>query len=199
MVQEVTAFYNDFFTTEDSMGWESKLDGIQPSITDCMNSRLIRPVETSEIKKALFSMNPNKAPGMDGMIPLFFQSFWYILQHDICKAVQSFFQSNCMLKSWNHTLLSFIPKVQQLTKISQFRPISLCNVIYKIIYKILANRMKPSLPTCSSENQSALLARRQILDNIVIAQEYIHYLNNLRKEKTSFVALKLDMAKAYDE
>lgn len=71
MVQEISGYYDNLFASADSMGWEHKLDGINPSITDHMNSRLIRPVLESEIKQAVFAMNPNKVPGMDGMTPFF--------------------------------------------------------------------------------------------------------------------------------
>lgn len=133
VLKEVSDYYENLFQSEDVGGWEAKLEGIPTTITAHMNSRIIRPVEDCEIKKATFSMNSNKAPGMDGMTPLFFQSFWHIIQDDICIAVKSFFQSSFMLKSYNHTLLSFIPKIQHPTNISQFRPISLCNIVYKII------------------------------------------------------------------
>lgn len=136
VLEEVSKFYETLFTSEDMGSWESKVDGIDSTITKHINSRLIRPVEHNEIKIALFSMNPNKAPGMNGMTPLFFQSFWHIVGQDICLAINSFFTSSFMLRAFNHTLLSFIPKIQHPTKISKFRPISQCNVVYKIISKL---------------------------------------------------------------
>lgn len=75
MVSEIFEFYSDLFTIENSMGWESKLNGILSTITGFMNSRIIGLVDNNEIKKVVFSINPNKAPGMNGMTPLFFQTF----------------------------------------------------------------------------------------------------------------------------
>ncbi|KAG5563042.1 hypothetical protein RHGRI_005701 [Rhododendron griersonianum] len=152
----------------------------------------------SEILFALKGMGPTKAPGVDGMTPLFFQSYWPTVGDDVIAAVKSFFHSSNMLRSVNQTLITVIPKVKCPTKPSQFRPISLCTVSYKIITKILANRLKPILPLIISENQSAFIEGRQISDSILIAHELMHSLKNRRHGKTGWVALKLDMAKAFD-
>ena len=94
-----------------------------------MNVNLTRSVDDHEIQKALFSMHPHKAPGPDGMPPFFFQKYWHIFQSDICKVVKDFFFSDKMLAAVNHTLISLIPKVKNPIKVSDFRPISLCNVV----------------------------------------------------------------------
>lgn len=83
-------------------------------------------------------------------------------------------------------------------KISEFRPISLCNVIYKFISKVLANHLKPLLPSIVSENQSAFQAGKVITDNILMAFKTLHYMKNHQTSNTGFMALKLDMSKAYD-
>ena len=163
-----------------------------------MNHRLLRPVDDLEIKKALFSMHPHKSPGPDGMSPLFFQKCWSIVGMDICIAVKEFFSSSKILKAVNHTLISLIPTIKNPTSIAHYRPISLCNVVYKIISKVLSDRIKVCLPKCISESQSAFIKGRQILDNIVIAHECMHCLKNLRSGRESYMAVKLDMAKAFD-
>ena len=91
-----------------------------------------------------------------------------------------------------------IPKVKSPENITEFRPISLCNVIYKLISKVLANRLKVVLPTVVSENQSAFQAGRVITDNILMAFETLHYMKNHQSGKSGFMALKLDMSEAYD-
>lgn len=91
MVEEVFKFYENLFTLEDALGWEGKLEGILSTITEIINSRLIKPIEDSEIKKAMFSMNPNKAFVIDGMTPLFFEKFWHIIHENICNDVRNFF------------------------------------------------------------------------------------------------------------
>ena len=163
-----------------------------------MNRKLIRPIYETEIKEAVFSMHPNKAPGPDGMSPFFFQRFWNIIKNDVIRAVLSFFRPGKILKAFNETLISLIPKVEHPIFVSQLRPISLCNVFYKIISKILVNRLKPILGQCISQNQSAFVPGRQIIDNVLMAHEYIHWLNRKRNGKESYMAIKLDMLKAYD-
>lgn len=91
IVGEVLDYYFKLFTSVDVGRWEEKFSGITATITDSMNSNLIKPVEDSEIRNAVFSMNPNKAPEMDVMTLFFFQSFWNIVQSDICNAVKSFY------------------------------------------------------------------------------------------------------------
>ena len=95
-------------------------------------------------------------------------------------------------------MITLIPKIDNPLCVSQFIPISLCNVVYRIISKILVNRLKPLLKHCISMNQSAFIPGRQIIDNVIIAHESIHCLNNMRSGSNAFMALKLDMSKAYD-
>lgn len=113
-------------------------------------------------------------------------------------AISSFFHSDHMLKTINHNIISLIPKVCCPTELNHFRPISLCNVLYKAISKILANRLKEVLEVCISRNQSAFVPNRQILDNIILSHECMHYLKNKRQGKEGFMAIKLDMSKTYD-
>ena len=81
---------------------------------------------------------------------------------------------------------------------TEFKPINLSNVTYKIIAKVLSNKLKAVLPQIITENQSAFLFERLITDNILVAFEIIHYLNNKWEGKESFMAVKLDMSKAFD-
>lgn len=163
-----------------------------------MNNSLIWPISSSEVKTTLFDMPPSKAPGYDCMTTGFFQKYWDIVGEDVCRAVQSFFHSGQMLGSLNRTQIVLIPKVPKPTKVSQFRPISLCTTIYKVIAKVLANRLRQFLPTIISENQSAFVGGRQITDNVLIAHELTHYIRHKRTGTKGVAAFKLDMAKAYD-
>lgn len=196
--EEVTSSYHKLFQSSLPTHCEDSLAGLSSTISSSMNQRVTKLVEDSEIKKALFDMNPNKTPGQDGMSHLFFQKCWKIVSKNICVAVREFFGSSKMLKAINHTLITLIPKVKNPTSIAHYRPISLCNVVYKIISKILAERLKHCLPKCINECQLAFIQGRQILDNIVIAHEWIHTLNQKRKGNEEYMAIKLDMSKTYD-
>ena len=143
-------------------------------------------------------MKPLTAPGPDGMPPLFFKNYWSIVGIDVIEASLSVLNNGVMPANINHTFISLIPKINAPTNPKDFRPISLCNVIYKIISKTIANRLKKIIPKLVSETQSAFMSERLISDNILIAFETLHHLKNRRKGKSGFMALKLDMSKAYD-
>ncbi|KAF7150466.1 hypothetical protein RHSIM_Rhsim02G0009200 [Rhododendron simsii] len=112
--------------------------------------------------------------------------------------VKDFFERKANLDKLNLTNLIVIPKIPNPEAISQFRPISLCNFAYKIISKILANRLKPLLPTLIFQQQSAFIPGRQIHDNIIVAHEVFHYIKHKKRGPKSFMALKLDLSKAFD-
>ncbi|KAL0013801.1 hypothetical protein SO802_000870 [Lithocarpus litseifolius] len=163
-----------------------------------MNAELVKPYIMEEIDVAINQMAPLKAPGPNGMPPLFYQSFWQNIGSEVSKAVLSCPNSGSLLKSINHTFITLIPKVSNPKNVSEFRPIILCNVIYKNISKVIANRLKPFLNSIVSEAQSAFIADRLITDNILIAFESLHYMKTQSSGREGFMALKLDMSKAYD-
>jgi hypothetical protein len=107
-------------------------------------------------------MKSNKAPGPDGMSPIFYKHYWHIIGGDVIEAVRSFFIRGYMLREVNHTFIALIPKTEKAASVNQFRPISLCNVIYKTISKILANRLKPLLHKLVSPWQAAFTPGRNI-------------------------------------
>lgn len=98
----------------------------------------------------------------------------------------------------NDTAIVLIPKKQQPESLKDYRPISLCNVIYKILSKCLANRLRPLMQDIVSENQSAFVPGRLITDNALIAFECLHTMQNMGATKNGLCAYKLDLAKAYD-
>ena len=106
--------------------------------------------------------------------------------------------SNLPMTEINKTNISFIPKTNHLTKMTKFPPISLCNTTYKLISKILANRFKAILPSIILENQSAFTSDRLITDNVLVAFEFMHYLNHKNDGKENYMSIKLDMSKAFD-
>ena len=107
-------------------------------------------------------MAPLKAPGLDGMPPLFYQSYWPDVGMEVTQVVLSYLNSGSILRSISHTFISLILKVKNPEKVADFRPISLCNVIYKIVSKVITNRLKPWLNSLISETQNAFTAGRLI-------------------------------------
>lgn len=112
-------------------------------------------------------------------------------------AVRSFFEGCPVSRVVNHTLLALIPKRTTSNKVDQFRSISLCNVVYKVITKILASRIRPLLDQIIHSSQSAFIPHQSILDNIIINHEIMCHFK-ARKERKGYIAVKVDMAKAYD-
>lgn len=107
--------------------------------------RLMRPIQAAEIKEVLLSMPGNKAPGHDGFPMELYKSAWPVIEKDFVTAMQSFFIYGFMPRSVTATLLSLVPKTTDAEKMSDFRPIACCNVMYKVISKILATRLKATL------------------------------------------------------
>ncbi|GKA59381.1 RNA-directed DNA polymerase, eukaryota, reverse transcriptase zinc-binding domain protein [Tanacetum coccineum] len=111
----------------------------------CDAEKMIRDVSDKEIKDAIFDIDDAKAPGPDGFSAAFFKKSWNVIGSDICMAVKEFFMSGRLLGEVNVTLISLIPKIQTPNKVTDFRPIACCNVLYKCISKVLTNRIKPIL------------------------------------------------------
>ena len=143
-------------------------------------------------------MHPSKAPGPDGMSSFFFKKYWHIVGQDVVTAVLSILNSGFLLRKVNHFHIVLVPKKKNPQQMSEYRPISLSNVVYKILFKVLANIMKRVLPWIISESHSAFVPGRQIIDNINVAFELMHGLRNRRRGKLCQMAIKLDMSKAYD-
>ena len=116
----------------------------------------------------------------------------------VIAAVLDYLNSGVMVPEINHTNIVLIPKVKNLNKMTDFRPISLCNVMYKIIFKVLANRLNQVLPYIISSTQSAFVPSRLITDNVLMAYETLHAMHSRKKGRKGSIALKLDINKAYD-
>lgn len=115
---------------------------------------------------------------------------------DIYRAVKQFFQDGIMTRGVNDTTIALVPKLDTPLKVSDFRPIACCNVLYKCISKIITNRIKNVLGKIVNKNQSAFIPGRHISDNILVAQELMREYH--RKYGVSRYALKIDLQKAYD-
>lgn len=157
---------------------------------------LTSTVTDDEIKRVLFAMPGNKAPGPDGYTSEFFKSAWGIVGTDFTSAIKSFFEKGFLPKGLNSTILALIPKKTDAQVMRDYRPISCCNVIYKVISKILANRLKKVLPKFISPNQSAFVKDRLLMENVLLASELV---KNYHQESISArCAIKIDLSKAFD-
>ncbi|CAL1382524.1 unnamed protein product [Linum trigynum] len=196
-----TKFYQTLFTSETQVPNMAERVASLPlahSVTPQMNAQLTAEVLPSEVRSTVFAMGSKQAPGSDGFTGKFFKAFWDIVGTLVVEAVISFFTSSRMLRSFNHTWLTLIPKVDSVETIRQLRPISLCQFVYKVITKIMAERLASMLPQIVSEGQNGFIRDRQIIDNILIGHELMHYLKIKRQGKKGYMALKADMEKAYN-
>lgn len=121
-----------------------ELEGLSiPKLDQNQRHHLDRQVTNAKIEEAVFQLGPHKAPGPDGIPAFFYQEYWSFVKQDIFNYFHAFFHSGSMLRSLNQTYITLIPKSLPIEEVNQFKPISLCNVTYKIISKILVSRLKP--------------------------------------------------------
>ncbi|XP_074301077.1 uncharacterized protein LOC141632430 [Silene latifolia] len=160
--------------------FENILEGVSGRVTHEMNDFLRAPYKGDEIVEALNQMHPLKAPGPDGMNALFYQTYWHIVGPSVVRMTLNVLNGAPFPAGLNTTQIVLIPKKKAPDKFVDFRPISLCNVLYKLISKVLANRLKKFLGEIVSENQSAFTPGRLITDNVLIAFEMFHYMKNSR-------------------
>ncbi|GFZ11073.1 hypothetical protein Acr_22g0004710 [Actinidia rufa] len=157
---------------------------------------LIQPVSDDEVKSALFSIGDDKAPRPNGYSSCLFKSAWSIVGSDVCAAVKEFFVSGKLLKQLNHAVIALVSKSTSASRVEEFRNIACCNVIYKVISKILATGLSPILESLIDPGQSVFVPNRSMVENIYVVQEL------LRKYCWSRISprciMKVDLRKAYD-
>lgn len=106
-------------------------------------------------------MDPTKASGLDGFGPQFFQAYWPIVGSELITTIKRFFHHGQLPLALNHTIIALIPKIENPENPNHFRPISLCNTIYKAISKLLVSRLRPILQTHISPFQNAFTPKGQ--------------------------------------
>lgn len=191
-------YFVGLFTSENAGSMVPCLEPISCRVTEDMNRSLLQPFTTEEVRAALFQMAPLKASGPDGFPAEFYQKNWSLMGTNICKAIIGSLNYGIMPDFLNLTNIVLIPKVKTLTCVIDYRPISLCNVSYKIISKLLANRLKKLLLDIISPVQSAFILGRLITDNVLAAYETLHTMHTHLKGKKGFMAVQLDMSKVYN-
>eukprot|EP00253_Pinus_taeda_P003096 PITA_03096 len=181
--------------TQEEIDYSDLLQYLPKGITQEINESLNRDIEEEEIRKAIWTLQPDKSPGPDGFPINFYRDYWQLIKKDLAKMLRGIQRKGKMGGFTNSTFLALIPKENRPTSFSRFRPISLCNSSYKIFTKIIAMRLQPLLPSLISENQGGFLSNRQIHDSITLVQEDIH--SSTTRQEKGFVP-KLDLANAFD-
>lgn len=166
-------------------------------VTEAENDNLIHIPDEAEIKEAIWSLHPLKSPGPDGYPGIFYQKFWHIIKDRAINFVQECFRNRVVPRKINRIFVVLIPKVEHTTNFNHFRPISLCNFIYKIVSKIITSRLMNIMDIIISPHQEAFVRGWWIAENTVVAQELIHKLKK-HKGKKELVIMKVDLKKAYD-
>lgn len=190
------SFFSSLFARDPSIVSDFDCSLIPSLVTDRDNSDLNKIPSVEEIKQTVFECDIYSTAGPDGFSALFFQHCWEIVCDDLCEAVIDFSRGEHLLKGITSTTIALIPKVDNPNSWTDFRPISLCNFFNKILSKIMATRLSRILSKLILENQSGFIPGRFIDDNILLAQEMVHCINE--KIRGGNVVLKLDMMKVYD-
>jgi hypothetical protein len=173
-----------------------KIDDLQfKRLSYADGGSLTKPFSIEEVKAAVWDCDSFKSPGPDGINFGFIKDFWGDLKEDVMRFVREFHRNGKLTKGINSTFIALIPKVECPQTLNDYRPISLVGSLYKILAKLLANRLRQVIGTVISDTQSAFVKNRQILDGILIANEVV---DEARKTKKELLLFKVDFEKAYD-
>ncbi|GKV11959.1 hypothetical protein SLEP1_g23168 [Rubroshorea leprosula] len=193
--EEVAKYFEELFTGEQ---WKRpKLEGIdfkQISSTD--SELLMAEFSEDEIKEAVWDCDSSKSPGPDGFNFRFVKAMWEDIKADVVGFVQEFHRNGKLVRGSNASFIVLIPKVDNPQKIEEYRPISLIGVMYKIITKLLDNRLRKVLPKIIGEQQMAFIGGRQLVEGAVVANEII---DEAKRKKMKSFLFKVDFEKAYDK
>lgn len=150
-----------------------------------------------EVGMAVKSMGRFKVPDPDGYQPVFYQQCWEVVGDSVTRFVLIFSRTCVLSRETNDALMVLLPKVDKPEKIQQFRPISLSNVLFKIITKMMVMRLKSVISKLIGPTQASFIPRRLSIDNIVVVQEAVHSIRR-KKGRKGWMLLKLNLEKAYD-
>lgn len=150
--------FKNLYSEKEGLGHTLALVNEVPSMITAIKKQFLEAEFTdNEIKTALFAMEPDKAPGPDGFSARFLQNCWQIVEKDLCRMVQKSQACQKIGGSTNSAFLAHIPKEKGTNSFTRFRPISLCNIGYKLIKKVITNRLKIILPDIIPENQGGFI------------------------------------------
>jgi hypothetical protein len=191
------SFYMDLFKAREDLHPWDQTNLSFPRLDHNVILKLGDDITNLEVKQAVFSMSPWKAPGPDGFPAGFYQNSWDVVGPLMCDFIKKAWKDLRLLEEINLTDICLIPKVEKPEFVNQFRPISLCNNIYKVMSKVMVNRLKESMQFLISPYQTGFIPGRCIHENIVVAQEMVHSMHKMTG-KVGYFAIKVDLTKAYD-
>ncbi|XP_074374021.1 uncharacterized protein LOC141714399 [Apium graveolens] len=193
----ITEYFTDLFQARNVDGCLSEYEQVN-ILSDEENRELIADISVTEVKTVVFSMHADKASGPDGFNPAFYQAFWDIIQVDVVNFCHEFMCTGRLPEGINDAMVCLIPKIKKPQIMGDLRPISLCNVLVRILSKVLSNRLKKCLGSIISDKQSAFIEGRLLTDNALIAFEVNHFMKRKTQDKNGIAGLKIDISKAYD-
>ena len=198
LLDHATQYYKSLFGPggDSRVELDPKCWGIHEKISMVDNNHLTAPFTEEEVKRAIFDMEKNTAPGPDHIPIEFYQHCWEIIKGEIMDMFVEFYDGKLDLKRLNYGTITLLQKTKEANKIQQYRPICLLNVIYKIFTKVLMMRLETIMRKIINKSQNAFIKGRNIMDGIMCLHEILHD-TKLRKENG--VVLKLDFEKAYDK
>jgi len=168
-----------------------------PRLSEQYIVSLTTPVLKEEVRRAVFSMKSYKVPDSNGFQPIFFKHFWGRIGDDIWHLMHTAFNMDTINASIVETLIVLIPKESNPQRLKNFGPISLCNVIFKVIIKNLVSHLQPFLVDLISPLQCSFIPARGTTDNAILVQEVVHFIHHSCAKKGS-IAFKIDLEKACD-
>ena len=190
----VKEFYKNKMSVINDIG--VRLDNVEfKEIIDYDNNFLIEPFHEKEIKEAIWKCDSHKSLGPDEVTFNFIKNNWGLLEKDVVEVVKYFYKEEKIPKGCNASFLTLIPKTENPQSLEEYRPISLVGCVYKILTKLLSNRIKKVIEKVINGTQSAFLSNRGLLDSVLVVNEVM---DELRRRKKSRVIVKLDFEKAYD-
>ena len=169
---------------------------ISSLIREETNVALLRYVTQEEVDQTIRDMQVEKSPRLDGFTLYFFHHYWPMVHEEGWTLVEDLSWVLGALLALNTTILTLIPKKEQISHSNKFRPIALCNVIYKLIAKVLPLYLKPLLTSILSLEQLRYVEGREIMDSVILAHEVIH---SLKSSCTPGMLVKLDLSKSFDK
>ncbi|GLU05147.1 hypothetical protein SLE2022_222630 [Rubroshorea leprosula] len=192
--EEAVKYFSNLFRGEK---WRRPvLGGIQfRRISTIQREWLERPFTIEEIEEGLRSCDGSKAPGPDGFNFNFIKFAWSTMKDDFVNFLQEFHRHGRLVKGLNSSFLTLIPKKLNPVQFKEYRPISLIGCLYKLLAKVLANRLKKVMANIISDSQSAFVGGRQLVDSVLILNEAVDEVK--RRKQESFI-FKADFEKAYD-